>query len=369
MRALHLTVLGATLVALGVSPASAQTEAKTRRDDGAPAPQASAKEQSGAEKSDPPAQDQAVTASQDTPAGDSPAATQSEPSAPKTTTENAGTSVDSEKGPELDPVPIEVDPSDQRGANLVAPAEPWDEEKAQAKASTDAKPTKKAQPEDAEPKKAKQPPPNYAALPQTYHLRHIDVALGPRLSSATHDGLQPYMYEPLTGELVGRVSATVVAQQPWALSVLVQGSGFSRSDAARGVPTSLFILQMGVGLEARYHFHHRAFAYGRLVAGAERAHVEYGDQAGEASVYASAINWAFFGDANLGAAFRFAGSSDGRKRVPRAWVFVEGGGRFASSHKAELEVDDDGPNRADPVILPNFATNGAMVSGGAMISF
>lgn len=212
------------------------------------------------------------------------------------------------------------------------------------------------------------PPPDYSELPQTYHLWHVDVALGPRLSSMTHDGLQPYMRKPVTGEFVGRLSATVAAPGPWALAVVAQGSGFERRADVRGVDTSLTVMGFGAGVEARYHMHHRVFAYARILGGAELAKMHYGDDFSR-STDADASNWAFFGDAALGAAVRIIGSSDGRKRAPRVWLFLEGGGRLATKHQAELEVDEDGPNRADPIVLPSFATNGVNVSGGVMMSF
>src|SRR6187551_2360988 len=59
------------------------------------------------------------------------------------------------------------------------------------------------------PPPAAEPRPDYAKLPQTYHLRHVDAALGVRISSATHNGLEPYLENPVTGEVVGRLSATV----------------------------------------------------------------------------------------------------------------------------------------------------------------
>jgi hypothetical protein len=251
------------------------------------------------------------------------------------------------------------------------------EEELGPEASGDSEQTAAAEPKKVakkeEPKKAveapRPPPPDYSALPQTYLLRHIDLAVGARLSSATHKGLEPYMYEPITGEVVGRLSATVSATDPWALAVAVQAGGFSRNDEVRETDTSLFIMHFGAGPEARYHMHPRVFAYARVIAGAELAKVSLGSDTDATNSVAKDSNWAFFGDANLGVALRFAGSSDGRKRLPRAWAFLEGGGRFATTHKAELELGDDGPNRAEAIVLPKFSTNGGMVSLGAMLTF
>ncbi len=270
--------------------------------------------------------------------------------------------IDAEEGEEGEPSGSAIAPPfpEKEEADAEKPgAQSSDKAVAKSAGSTKKKGKKKP------PSKPKAPPLDYSKLPQTYHLRHIDVAIGPRLSSATHDGLQPYMYEPLTGEVVGRLSAVVSASEPWASAVVLQASGFARSDMARNSPTELTVIQMGAGFEQRYHFHHRGFAYGRAVLGTELAQVAYGDSY---SREAKSKTWAFFADAQLGAAVRVVGSSDGRKRRPRLWLFLEGGGRFASTHQVELDLEN-GPHRAESIKLPSFSTNGGMVSAGVMLSF
>jgi hypothetical protein len=211
-----------------------------------------------------------------------------------------------------------------------------------------------------------EPEPDYSSLPQTYHIRHFDAGLGLRVRSLTSSGLNPYLDDPLGVEAVGRLGATVVERAPWGLSVTLEASGFSRQGTARTTDTRLRVLDMAVGAEGRYLLHHRLAAYGRLGVGAELAAMEYGCSA--CTVHAKGSNWAFLVTGSLGLAFRLVGSSDGRKRAPRGWLFLEGGGNFATQHKGTLEVQD-GPNRAEPIDLDSFSTSGGQGTAGLMFTY
>lgn len=211
-----------------------------------------------------------------------------------------------------------------------------------------------------------EPEPDYTSLPQTYHIKHFDVGLGLRVRSLTSHGLQPYLEDPVGVEAVGRLGATVIERAPWGLSVTLEASGFSRQGTARNTDTRLRVLDMAAGVEGRYLLHHRLAAYARLGVGAERSAMEYG--CSSCTVHAQGSNWAFLVTGSLGLAFRLVGSSDGRKRAPRGWLFMEGGGSFATQHDGTLEVED-GPYRPEPIELSSFSTSGGHGTVGLMFTY
>jgi len=208
---------------------------------------------------------------------------------------------------------------------------------------------------------------DYSALPQTYHIKHVDLGLGVRVRSLTSDGLAPYLDDPVGVEAVGRLSATVVERAPVGLSVTLEASGFSRRGMARDTETRLQVVDMAAGLEGRYLLRHFLATYARLGLGAELSMMDYGCS-GCDDLHAEGSNWAFLVTGSLGLAVRVLGSSDGRKRAARGWLFLEGGGNFATKHKGTLEVTD-GPNRAEPVELASFSTSGGQGTLGLMVTY
>ena len=204
------------------------------------------------------------------------------------------------------------------------------------------------------------------SLPFTYHQKHIDLQLGAQMIGANNDGLQPFSEGAIQTRGFVRGGGAFATMGPLAVALLGDVGWGSTFANVRGLTAQLKNLSLALGLEARYHFHHRFYAYGRVAPGAEAAFAQLGELS---EVSLSDTSWAFSLDSNLGIAARLAGSSDGRKRAFRFWVFAEGGFRYAGKQKLSLEVDEGGPSRPDPLVLDPLSTTGALFAGGVGLSF
>ncbi len=205
-------------------------------------------------------------------------------------------------------------------------------------------------------------------LPFTYHQKHVDIAAGLSLIGATSSGLDPYRENPLLAEGFLRVGGTVMTAGPWAVALLGGFGGGAYSSTVRGEESHLSVLQFNLAAEARYHFHHRFYGYGRLALGPELASSRIGSEGSDLRL--TQKNWAFRGEATAGVAMRVIGPSDGRERKPRVWLFLEGGYRLSSSHAQNLSTDeDDGPARPVDFDLNSLSTSGGLGSAGLLLTF
>lgn len=209
-------------------------------------------------------------------------------------------------------------------------------------------------------------PPN--DLPFTYHQKHIDIAAGVSLIGATNSGLDPYRENPVLAEGFLRAGGTLMTAGPWAVALLGGFGGGAYSSTVRGEESHLSVFQFNLAGEARYHFHHRFYGYGRLALGPELASSRIGSES--SGLRLTEKNWAFRGEATAGVAMRLFGPSDGRERDARFWLFLEGGYRLSSSHTQSLSTDeDDGPARPVDFDLASLSTSGGLGSAGLLLTF
>jgi hypothetical protein len=181
---------------------------------------------------------------------------------------------------------------------------------------------------------AEEPPaqdPN--TLPRTYHEKHFDVQIG--VSSAWYPSptLDPFAARDATGLFSLRFGAFPLVSGHFAFGFLAELAYGSFNGTARANPTSLGLTGLGLGLEARYHFHHRYYAFARATPGANYAQASLASTGSETL---SGTSWAFAFGGHLGAAARIWGPDDGSVRAPRAWLIVEGGYRYAGDHSLSL---------------------------------
>jgi hypothetical protein len=204
-------------------------------------------------------------------------------------------------------------------------------------------------------------------------MRHIDLALGLRFVGTPDDGLEPFLVDPVMVDLYARAGMAFPIHDRIAIAGLVEGSVSGSEARARDTYTSLNIGRLALGVEGRYHFHHRLYAYGRVAPGSEFAGAEFGTQegAGVNMVDGGSLfrqSTVFQIDGSLGLALRFAGSSDGTKKGVRFWGFAEGGYRHAGKHKFVLEAEN-GPPRVQPIELEPLSTSGGFFSTGLLLTF
>jgi hypothetical protein len=207
-----------------------------------------------------------------------------------------------------------------------------------------------------------------STLPFTYHQRHFDLGLGVKVQSARDNALQPFVENEVLGAFFVRGGGVVWTSGPLALAVNAELNTTTVNSNVRSESSRLNLTGLNLGVEARHHFHHRFYASLRLAPVAEYAVMSLGDEYGYEyeSSRLSDNNWAFGADASAGLAFRFAGSSDGRKRLPRGWLLLEGGGHLMSKHDVSLTPDGDGFQRPEPLELDSFTTSGAFVALSVM---
>lgn len=217
----------------------------------------------------------------------------------------------------------------------------------------------------AEPEPEPEIDPN--TLPFTYHMKHVDLALGLRFIGTPDEGLDPFLYEPNMADLYLRAGYALPLAERFALAALLEASTSGAEAHVRDRPTSLSLARFTLGLEGRYHFHHRLYAYGRVAPGVEIGYAEWGEHD---DFYPSMRddNATFVVDGSLGLAMRFAGAQDGRKKGVRFWGFAEGGYRYAGKHDFVLKTEDS-VGRIQPITLDPLTTRGGFFSTGLMLTF
>jgi hypothetical protein len=209
-------------------------------------------------------------------------------------------------------------------------------------------------------------------LPFTYHLNHVDVSGGFRIVGTGSDGLEPFLVDPVLGDVYVRGGLAFGVTDRIAVAPHLEIGTASTSASVRGLSTELDKVHLSLGLEGRYHFIHRMFGYVRVAPGFEFVEASIGD--GEES--GTLVNddkklgsVAFQLDAALGASLRLFGSDDGRKRNPRLWAFTEGGYRASGDHQLSMVMEGGGPRRAVPIDLPPLNFSGGFFSMGILATF
>lgn len=216
----------------------------------------------------------------------------------------------------------------------------------------------------APPELVPEPAPDPNTLPFTYHQIHFDlqVSFGPGfLTDAAAD--------PFTSTKTFALVGARLGVAPWsagrfAFAALLDGGYGSMGGDARGTRTSLELGLLGVGLEARYHFHHQFYGYARLSPGAafiQRTVMNPG-------LPLHGAEWAFALGGHAGVALRLAGSSDGRVREPRVWLFAEAGYRFTESRASTLKPGPDSAVDAE-LEAPGLSLSGPDLSIGVGLTF
>lgn len=209
-------------------------------------------------------------------------------------------------------------------------------------------------------------------LPFTYHLNHVDVSGGFRIVGTGSDGLEPFLVDPVLGDVYVRGGIAFGVTDRIAVAPHLELGTASTSASVRGLSTDLTKVHLSLGLEGRYHFIHRMFGYVRVAPGLEFVQASISD--GEAG--GTLVNdnkdpgsVAFQLDAALGASLRLFGSDDGRKRNPRLWAFAEGGYRVSADHQLSMVMEGSGPRRAVPIDLPPLNFSGGFFSMGLLATF
>lgn len=205
-------------------------------------------------------------------------------------------------------------------------------------------------------------------LPFTYHMRHVDMVVGFRVVGTPSDGLEPFLVDPVMVDAFTRIGAAFPLAERVSIAGSFEGSLSGADESARDIQTTLDIARITLGVEGRYHFHHRFYAYGRLAPGLELATVQLDVSSGDSVTLRDERDIAFHADGSAGLAMRFAGASDGTRRGVRFWGFIEGGYRLATKHGMNLSAED-GPARIRPPELASYSTSGGFVSSGLMLTF
>ena len=240
----------------------------------------------------------------------------------------------------------------EKEGTLAAVAEP---------AAGSAKPEPAVQAEAAPP----EPRPQYNRLPQKYHRQHIDVAIGFGVGRTGDEALVPFLDAPVMTSGFIRAGGTMLRADRVVLAGLLEFGGSAANSTARDLDSGVRFWHLSAGVEGRYHFHERSFAYVRVMAGPERG----GAKLEEAVQFEDAA-WAFRADAHLGAALRVAGSGDGRLRQPRLWFFWEGGYRFASEFELSLAGQDENEvPRTQSLDVEPFSPRGLEAGLGLLLTY
>lgn len=235
--------------------------------------------------------------------------------------------------PEISAQPVDAAPLvAEPGAPRVLPADPYG---AQA----------------AEPPAEPLPDPN--TLPFTYHQIHFDLQLSFGPAFLTDAATDPFSSTKTFALLGARLGVAPLRAGRFAFAALLEGRYGSAGGDARGTRTSLELGVLGVGLEARYHFHHQFYGYARLSPGAAFMQRSLHDPV----LPLHGGEWGFALGGHAGLAARIAGSADGRDREARVWLFVEAGYLFTETRASTLRP------AAGSTALVEFEAPGLSLSG------
>jgi hypothetical protein len=201
------------------------------------------------------------------------------------------------------------------------------------------------------------------------HQVHWLVGVGLREGFIAHPGFDPFSSNNLLPQLSLDVGRVVYASGPFSLAVLLGFDWGSTKASARGADTELDVARITAGVEGRYHFWRRFYAFGRIAPGALNSQATLKDPV--AAVDREANDWAFASDFSVGAAVEFAGEARGASSRPRGFVGVDGGYGFAQSKKLVFESNSGGtaPARLEPLALGELAVRGGFFRVNGTITF
>jgi hypothetical protein len=218
------------------------------------------------------------------------------------------------------------------------------------------------------------PPPNTASSPAPErpephaddgkmgsHQSHWLASIGYRVAFVGNSGLDPFSTDDAVPQVSLAVGRTVFASGNWSLAALALWDWGSLESTARGAKSSLTLNRITLGIEGRYHFFRRLYAFGRLAPGALSSSATLVDNV--TGLDQTSVSWVFAGDLSGGAAFEFAGENRGQSRRPRAWVGVEGGYGFASSAELRFKPEEGtaAPVRTQPQSFGELAVRGGFL--------
>jgi hypothetical protein len=167
--------------------------------------------------------------------------------------------------------------------------------------------------------------------------------------------MDPFTPNDASAQFNLKLGAFPLTSGRFAFGFLTELSYSSFSGTARTSPTSLGLTGLGLGLEARYHFHHRYYAFMRATPGASYAQATL-SQAGSETL--SDTSWAFAFGGHIGAGARIWGPDDGSVRAPRGWLILEGGYRYADSQVLSLDTPPSSSVDTDPWEPEPVSTSG-----------
>jgi hypothetical protein len=193
------------------------------------------------------------------------------------------------------------------------------------------------------------------------HQSHWLASIGYRIAFVGNSGLDPFSTDDAVPQVSLAVGRTVFAGGSWSLAALALWDWGSLESTARGAKSSLTLNRITLGIEGRYHFFRRLYAFGRLAPGALSSSATLVDNV--TGLDQTSASWVFAGDLSGGAAFEFAGENRGQSRRPRAWVGVEGGYGFASSAELRFKPEEGtaAPVRTQPQSFGELAVRGGFL--------
>lgn len=220
----------------------------------------------------------------------------------------------------------------------------------------------------AAPPKAEPPAPapvDPNLLPLTYHQKHIDAQLAFGPGWLTDSGVEPYSSSEGVPLLSLRLGGAPIAVGRFAFAVLASGTYGSVSGDVRGLRSSLEFGVLGVGLEARYHFHHLFYGFVRISPGAAFSQTSVLD--GQTNF--SGDGWAPIFGGHLGGAVRIAGPAEGTVRAPRVWLLLEAGYRYSGNYALTLRAPEDSLVNAAELSMPPFSLSGPDANVALALTF
>jgi hypothetical protein len=201
------------------------------------------------------------------------------------------------------------------------------------------------------------------------HQLHWFVSVGLRESFIANSGFDPFSTNNVLPQFSIDAGRVLYVNGPFSVAALLAFDWGSVKSNARGADTELDVARLTAGVEGRYHFWRRFYAFGRVAPGALHSSATLNDPV--ATVDRAANSWAFASDFSLGAAVEFAGDARGESPYPRGWLGLDGGYGFAQSNKLTLASNGDAsaPSRLQPLELGELAVRGGFFRMNATITF
>jgi hypothetical protein len=201
------------------------------------------------------------------------------------------------------------------------------------------------------------------------HQSHLIFGVGYRQAFVRQSGLDLFSDDDAVPQLSLSAGHTLFASDRLSFAALGIWDWGSLSSTARGSKTVLYVNRVTLGLEGRYHFVRRLYAFGRIAPGALNTSATLADRV--VGLDRTSSGWSFASDFSAGAAFEFAGDARGASNHPRGWFAVDGGYGFATSSKLDFKTTDPnaGPVRLQPVHFGDLAIRGPFFRLAALITY